>query len=272
MQKILISHESPISLLDKSRQYNDFDYLLCHLYFQEPRYKDYFINARKVYNREVFADTSIFELGKAFDSGKYATMLSEVRPSAYIVPDILEDSQGTIDNYKKFVDVWKHVTDELDGQKVGAVQGKAWSEILKCYQFMSDNADVIAISFDFSYYQITGEGETWEQKMVTGRQRLIEQLIDRGVWNWKKPHHLLGAALPQEFAYYRNNNIYSIRSLDTSNPVVHGLNNIQYNSTFGLKSKLRGTLLADLINAIPTKEQEEIIDYNISQFRKIVNG
>ena len=107
--------------------------------------------------------------------------------------------------------------------------------------------------------------------MCDGRPRLIEQLIEDGLWNWNKPHHLLGCALPQEFSYYVRNNIHNIRSIDTSNPVVHGLFNIKYNSTFGLKNKVKQKL-ADLIAAVPTSDQREIINYNIGQFRNIVAG
>ena len=71
---------------------------------------------------------------------------------------------------------------------------------------MSDNADYIAISFDFSYYQTTGAGNTKFERYVDGRQQLIKNLIDRGIWNWNKPHHLLGTSLPQEFKYYVQNN------------------------------------------------------------------
>ena len=38
--------------------------------------------------------------------------------------------------------------------------------------------------------------------------KVIKHLIDEGVWNWNKPHHLLGCSLAREFRYYIDNNIY----------------------------------------------------------------
>ena len=39
--------------------------------------------------------------------------------------------------------------------------------------------------------------------------------------------HLLGCALPQEFGYYSD--FPFIESIDTSNPIIHGLEWIKYN-------------------------------------------
>ena len=39
--------------------------------------------------REVLLDNSIFELGEAFDSDKFAKYVEELKPSYYIVPDVL---------------------------------------------------------------------------------------------------------------------------------------------------------------------------------------
>ena len=66
-----------------------------------------------------------------------------------------------------------------------------------------------------------------------------------------------------------NNNVYNIRSLDTSNPVVAGLLGYQYNGDFGLNHK-PSQLLADLIHADPNDDAKEVIRYNTSQFKKII--
>ena len=41
-----VSHESPISILEYSKNYNDFDYALVHLFEQYPEYYNYFKSAR----------------------------------------------------------------------------------------------------------------------------------------------------------------------------------------------------------------------------------
>ena len=38
---------------------------------------------------------------------------------------------------------------------------------------------------------------------MKGRRRLIKMLIDDGIWDHSKPHHLLGCSLAQEFKDYK---------------------------------------------------------------------
>ena len=264
-----VSHESPISLLDFSREYNDFDYCLVHLLDQYPLYNDFFKSARSTYDREVLLDNSIFELGKAFDSREFWTKAKEIKPNMFIVPDVLEDMQGTVQSYKEFLLYTQDIKEHFHTKAIGAVQGKTWYELKECYKFMSDNADMIAISFDFSYYQITGEGKSHLEKWYTGRQRFIEDLINNGIWNWNKPHHLLGCSLAKEFRFYVDRNIYNIVSCDTSNPVVAAIHGLKYDADYGLDNK-PSTKLADLITHNFTDDQLELVKYNTTMFKKII--
>jgi len=265
-----VSHESPISILDSSKRYNDFDYALVHLFEQYPAYYNYFKAARYVHDREVLLDNSIFELGKSFDSAKFLQAAIDLQPNMFIVPDVLEDSASTIDSFK----MWQNgnisaVKDVCLTKSIGAVQGKNWHELKECYKFMSDNADMIAISFDFSYYQIAGEGHNPLERWCTGRQRFIADLINTGTWNWNKPHHLLGCSLAKEFRYYVDRNISNIVSCDTSNPVVAAIHGLKYDADYGLDNK-PSTKLADLIEHVFTQDQLDLLEYNTAMFKRIV--
>ena len=263
--KVRVSHESPLCLLEESRVYNDYDYALVHLFEQEPAYYAFF-KASVTMNREVLLDNSIFELGKAFDSKAYVDWICNLNPTYYIVPDVLENHQETVDSFMDFTDAYSGVP----GLRIGAVQGKTYQELVDCYKFMADCADYIAMSFDFSYYQTTGRGNTPLERMMTGRQRLIADLIDDGIWCWDKPMHLLGCSLPQEFKYYTNNNIYNIRSVDTSNPIMAGIKRLKYAGNLGLTSKPQG-LLANHLNVQLDPDQQSLINYNIKSFRSIID-
>jgi len=212
--KILISHESPISILTESLQYNDYDYCLVHLLEQKPEYADFFKRSKSL-NREILLDNSIFELGTSFEPSKFAKYVELLQPNWYIVPDVLEDGYATIESFNKFTSTYKN----LPGLKIGAVQGKCYDELVDCYKYMSQNADYIAISFDFSYYV--------------------------------------------------NNNIYNIRSIDTSNPVVAGIKGMRYNGDLGLNDK-PSVKLADSIDHEVTTDELEIINYNTRQFKNIL--
>lgn len=259
---MLVSHESPISILDKSRNYNDYCYALVHLFETQPSYYQFFKDSIKL-GREVLLDNSIFELGESFDSDKFAKYVKELQPSYYIVPDVLEDGYQTIQNFVEFTGKYN----DLPGLKIGAVQGKTYDEIVDCYKFMSDNADYIAISFDFSYYIVTGIGKTKLERWCDGRRRLIEHLKRDGIWNYQKPHHLLGCSLAKEFKNYRNDT--SIRSCDTSNPVVAGIKGLRYYGDLGLQDK-PSIKLADLIDHEVTDTELENIQYNVDSFKEII--
>jgi len=264
-----VSHETPISLLDYSRNYNDFDYCLVHLLDQHDEYRNFYKNSRSVYNREILLDNSIFELGKAFDKREFWVKVKELQPNMYIVPDVLEDYYGTVESYKNFQDYSADIKDTFSTKSIGAVQGKNWQELRECYKFMSDHADMIAISFDFSYYQITGQGWHHLERWCSGRQRFISDLINNGVWRWDKPHHLLGCSLAKEFRFYVDRNIHNIVSCDTSNPIVAAIHGLKYDADYGLSNK-PSTKLADLITHNFTEDQLELVKYNTNMFKKII--
>ena len=264
--KIEVSHESPISCLNRSLEYNDYGYALVHLFETQPNYFKFFKKLTYT-NTPVLLDNSIFELGESFDSVKYMHWIRELNPTYYIVPDVLEDSAGTIDKWKDFNST--SITDFTGPGQIGVVQGKTWTELVDCYKFMSEHADYIAISFDYSYYQTTGLGKTKLERYCNGRQRFIHQLIDEGIWNWNKPHHLLGCSLAREFRFYVDKNITNIKSCDTSNPVVAAIHGLAYRDDLGLDEKPK-TLLADLIDLDLNSTQLELLEYNTKMFKKII--
>jgi len=269
--KIEVSHESPISMLEHSLTYNDYAYALVHLFETHERYYNFFKNVRDCSDIPVLLDNSIFELKKSFDPKRYAEWIDKLKPNYYIVPDVLEDCIGTTDQW---IDWCSNYNERSDALKIGVVQGKDWNDLVECYRFMRDNADYIAISFDYEYFQHTGycadsNADSRLVRMKTGRIRFIHQLIDEGIWCWNKPHHLLGCSLASEFRWYVDNNVYNIKSCDTSNPVVAAIKGYRYNDEMGLQHK-PSTLLADLIDHVMSDDQIEDLDYNTKMFKKIL--
>lgn len=262
---IEVSHESPISILNASVDYNDYDYALVHLFEEHEKYYDFFVDSVKS-KRTVYLDNSIFELGESFDTSRYVGWIEKLRPTLYIVPDTLEDGLSTMSKFDEWIS--DEHTNKLPGVKMGVVQGSTWNEIVDCYEYMSTHADMIAISFDYSYYQITGTGDTQLLRYCTGRQKLIDDLKRYSIWNHNKPHHLLGCSLAREFRHYVDDK--SIVSIDTSNPVVAAIKHQKYMINVGLNDKPK-TLLADLINHDMTSEQLDLLIYNANQFKKIIN-
>ena len=261
---IKIAHEAPIDIFDEVQRFTDYDYALVHLLEQNSRYRDTFERAVKK-GREVILDNSIFELEEAFDADKFAGWVEKLRPTWYIVPDALENVKKTMSQMAE----WNMNYKDLPGKKIGVVQGKTYEEIKACYTFMDEIAkvDMIAISFDYSYYTESAPHPNKYVSWMLGRVKLLGDLLKDGVINKDKPHHLLGCGLPQEFEMYQNMSF--IDSVDTSNPVVHGIMDIRYEPE-GLENK-ESVKLFTLIEE-DVLERLDVIKYNIKKFREFCNG
>ena len=263
---IKIAHESPKSIFNEVQKYTDYDYALVHLLEEDDEYFTQFESAIRQ-GREVILDNSIFELEEAFDAIKFDKWVNRMKPAWYIVPDALEDATKTCDQMED----WNNKGLGYEGSgKIGVVHGKTYDEIVDCYNYMnkSANVDMIAISFDYSYYTTSVPHSNKYVSWMLGRVKLLGDLLRDGVINVNKPHHLLGCGLPQEFSFYKNSDYDWIYSLDTSNPVVHGIKGISY-GTDGLWSKERQKL-HELINS--DIEDTNLILNNIQKFKWLTNG
>lgn len=255
---IKIAHESPKSIFKTIQSLTDYDYALVHLFEEDKEYLNLFKEAKKE-GREIILDNSIFELEEAFDAERFAYWIKELEPTWYIVPDALEDAMKTVSQMRE----WNKKYSDLPGKKIGVVQGKTYAEIKECYEYMDKiaNVDMIAISFDYSYYRESVPHPNKYVSWMLGRVKLLGDLLRDGIINEKKPHHLLGCGLPQEFAFYKD---YEwIYSLDTSNPVVHGIKGVPYTEQ-GLWDK-ESQKLFELINFVPEKTDEII--KNVVKFK-----
>ena len=264
-----IAHESPKSIFKEVQKFTDYDYALVHLFEEDKEYIKLFKEAIRK-GREVILDNSIFELEEAFDADKFAGWVKKINPTWYIVPDTLEDAASTCTQ----MELWnRYHAKNVPGKKIGVVQGKTYKDIVQCYEFMKDpymGVDMIAISFDYSYYQKTVPHPNKYVSWMLGRVKLLGDLVKDGIIDTSKPHHLLGCGLPQEFSFYKNSDYDWLYSLDTSNPVVHALKGIDYKCQ-GLWSK-ESQKLFELINEEVTDEQVSNIRTNIQKFRWYTNG
>jgi hypothetical protein len=266
---IKIAHESPKGIFNTVQKFTDYDYALVHLFEEDKEYLQQFKDAL-ANGREVILDNSIFELEEAFDADRFAYWIKELKPTWYIVPDALEQCHKTCDQMHKFFE--KYPKDTLPGKSIGVVQGKMYETIASCYEYMDKHApvDMIAISFDYSYYTESCPHPNKYVSWMLGRVKLLGDLVKNGVINKDKPHHLLGCGLPQEFQFYKESNYDWLYSLDTSNPVVHGIKEIEYKDQ-GLWDK-ESQKLFELINYEVSHIQKAYIKLNMQKFRWFTNG
>jgi nitrate reductase NapAB chaperone NapD len=260
---IKIAHESPKTCFDTVQSMTDYDYALVHLLEEDPEYLELFLDA-KAEGREIILDNSIFELEEAFDAERFAHWVKELQPDWYIVPDALENTTKTIHQ----MDEWLvSYGGKLPGKMIGVVQGKTYSEIIECYEYMNAvNVDMIAISFDYSYYEEKFPHPNKYVSWMLGRVQLLGRMLKDGVINTDMPHHLLGCGLYWEGEFYRNAGWEWIYSMDTSNPVVFGAKGIDYEDD--LTWDKPSQKLFTMINSDVSEEQLELIKSNISTFRR----
>lgn len=271
----LIAHESPVSFFEFVQDRTSYDYCLAHLYDENEEYRTKFLQARDK-GRTIILDTSVFELGYAFDEEKYLKIIDELKPTWYILPDVLEDANLTCSHARK----WNlmYIPHIKESRPIAVVQGKSYSEIRGCYEYLDKDLDIdkLAISFDYSYYGQTVKHANKYVSWMLGRVQLLGQLLDEGVINKNKPHHLLGVALPAEGKFYGGPTYDWIESVDTSNPIVHGLKGVMYQPGVGLYTK-DSEKLFHMINYKSKdedmeREQKQLLHYNIQQFYEYWNS
>jgi len=262
---VKISHELPINMLNKSYDINDYEYCLPHLLDQNEEYKNHFYKAKKD-GRYIIMDNSLHELGEAYDTDRLLYWIEELEPNEFIVPDVWQDQTATLVNAKYWMNGYKLPKNTI---KVAVVQAKNYSEAVSCYNILSTHHGYKKIAFSYGadwYADEFPHPNPLVGKMM-GRIMTISKMYKSKVISKSDRVHLLGCALPQEFRYYKD--FPFIESIDTSNPIIHGLEGIKYSSN-GLFTKSNTKI--DKIGNIPlTRETLYNINHNLTQFKKYLN-
>jgi len=293
-----IFHEMPLQMLEDGHEerLTSGHYGLVHLYEDDQVGPQYFQHGVQVLKsgRPFILDNSVFELEKAFDPVEFVTWILKLHKAShtdgdnfrYIIPDVLDDADRTIEQALDFISKYSK---DLPGEPMVVVQGNTSSDLIECYQtFRREGLQRIAISFNCKGYESDLASKSshlsYRYHLDSPHSHLTDWAIGRInfinlVENYEMSKsivdpapklHLLGASLPQEFKAYRD--MFIVESVDTSNPIVHGLKGQMY-SREGLDDKL-SIKLVDLFNM---KEDEidkhlAIIYYNVARFEGFVNG
>lgn len=264
LNKILVSHEVPVDFLYESRQFNDYDYVLPHLLDKDTQYKEYFLNSKRV-GRYIIMDNSLHELGSAYDSERLIYWINKLEPNEFIVPDVWEQHIPTLENAKEWKKLQENKTISPDTTLVAVAQGKTYSDILTCVDELIHNYGYkkVALSYGASAYnEIFPHPNPYIGKML-GRIYTVSKLAEKE-WMRETKLHLLGCTLPQEFSYYNDPKFSFIESLDTSNPIIHGIMGIEYKD-YGLNKKL-----SMKIDTIQETKNKNIVYTNVDKFKKLL--
>ena len=257
-----VSHELPINMLDKSFEINDYEYCLPHLLDQNETYRKHFEDAKES-GSYIIMDNSLHELGEAYDSKRLLHWINHLEPNEFIVPDVWQDKTATLVNAKK----WQSIELPENTTKVAVVQAQSYHEAFECYNILKmQGYQKIAFSYGADWYAEEFPHPNPLVGKMMGRIMTISKMYKAGLIKDKDRVHLLGCALPQEFSYYPD--FPFIESIDTSNPIIHGLKGKQYKS-FGLLEKESTKI--DQIGLVHL-DQEVLYDinYNLNQFKRLI--
>ena len=257
-----VSHELPTNMLDQSYEINDYEYCLPHLLDQNETYKNHFYQAKKD-GRYIIMDNSLHELGEAYDTSRLLHWVEHLEPNEFIVPDVWQDRTATLVNAKSWMNNYELPENTT---KVAVVQANDYFEAADCYTILKmQGYNKIAFSYGADWYADEFPHPNPLVGKMMGRIMTISKMYKNGLISDGDRVHLLGCALPQEFSYYPD--FPFIESIDTSNPIIHGLKRKQYNS-IGLLEK--ESVKIDQIGIVPL-EQETLYDinHNIHKFKTL---
>ena len=263
---IKVSHEAPIPYMNQVRELIDYDYCLPHLLDESKDYKKYFEESKEM-GRYIIMDNSLHELGEPYELGRLWYWLNYFKPNEFIVPDYWQDKTATLVSAKS----WISRNYPENTIPVAVVQANSKIEARQCYRILKmQGYQKIAFSYGADWYY--GEGlktipdKFKENKYVTkahGRYNVIEEFYKDGLINKSDRVHLLGCNIPQEFSWYKD--MPFIQTIDTSNPVIHGLSGIKYND-WGLDDKV--STKVDKFEG--NSENWKTALYNIKKFKEFL--
>jgi hypothetical protein len=255
-----VSHEVPIPYLNKSLEFNDYDYCLPHLLDESKEYEEYFRNAKEN-SRYIIMDNSLHELGKPYDSDRLWYWMNQLEPDEFIVPDYWQDKNKTLVSSKEWItkEYPKNTT------PVAVVQSNNKEDAYECYHILKDQGyKKIAFSYGADWYLTHGSGPNKFIRKALGRHNVIKEFYEKGLIKKTDKIHLLGCNVPQEFEWY--NDMPFIETIDTSNPIIHGLAGVKYES-FGLTKKL----LYKVDKFEGNEKNWDIVLFNVNKFKEFLH-
>lgn len=254
-----ISHEVPLELLEWSKTVNDYEYVLPYFYKRYPEYKEFYLQCKKE-GRFSILDNGLFE-GETYTNDELIKFIKELTPDIFIVPDEWDDYMKTHDHAKRWAEYGKFNTNV---NLMVVLQGETYEEIRRLYKWCYNlGYRYFALNHSSTAYNKLFPHKNFLVSKMMGRIQTVHQMAE--VFHDDVYVHLLGASLPQEFMYYEGYDF--IKSIDTSNPILHGAKGEYYNK-FGMTSKPK-----EKMEVFFDKEVMTNIDYikdNVYYFRRMI--
>lgn len=253
----LISHEYPLALMDNNA--NDYLYVLLHKYLEDEEYRKKAIAYRER-GGLVYLDNSCYELGESLDNDVLYQTFRELNSQIVILPDVLGNKNDTIRRTTEFLRKYPQYKQNY----MVVAQGATAEELIECYFMFSLIPDcMIGIPFVYSWLPKQPDIQ------ARGRIELLRKMVDEKIIDTSKRHHLLGTWQVNEFLNYKSYDwIYSI---DTSNPIMAAIDQLEYITGYGIDEKPKATFDSSYL-LTESDINMNLLYNNVYKFRSIVNG
>jgi hypothetical protein len=252
-----LAFEVPTKHLATLGQHNDYNFTLAHL-VKDPTYLAHYQKS----NKYTITDNSAFELNTPLSAEEVVSAAQLLDADEIVAPDAFGSAMKTIKATNDFIDYLK-TSGNLGKYKVmGVVQGANVPDWVNCLVHMRDNKHIDVIGFSYVGCK------SFNKDLANARIQAVHLATHSSTGNLKKPIHLLGMGNnPIELKLQKN--IPTVRSCDTSLPIVQGLSNNKLHATSGLI----GPKLARPDNYFDVdinREQMDAIVHNISTMKEWV--
>lgn len=226
---MLFAAEMPLSwMLKYHDEFNDYLYVLLHLFVSNEEYKKFCLEYRKRPNSFILLDNSAYEMGEAMDNKLLFDVVEQLQPDYVMLPDKINDQEFTLDKSIQFVDTYELIMPSRT-KFMGIIQGKTDEEMMMCHdRFMAINVRDIGIPFIFY--------DTPKESLLQAWRRMEFLKRHARVLSGNNYTHLLGTWCVGEFVNYKLRGYNWINSFDTSNPIMAALEGTSY-GLFGTPNK-----------------------------------
>jgi hypothetical protein len=226
-------------------------------------YRNFFLQCKED-GVEIYLDNSLHELGESVGDELLIKWLNILEPSTFFIPDVWEDMTASVVNARR----WSTIKVPEKTTKCAVVQAKSLHEAYLCVQTYKDlGYKKIAFSYGAQYYHDLTPHPDKDFGKAIGRYMVLSQMYEDKLLSPTDRIHLLGTASPIEFGLYKN--IKCIESIDTSNPIMAGIEKRLYNN-LGISPKPVANM-NKYQDVSKDSIETELIEYNVRKFREI-NG
>jgi len=269
-------------MMHRNLSLNDYDFVLFHLYISNKQYHDYYLNIQmekrqgKHKDRIMIFDNSAYEFfvkGQKLDLGKFREAILELCPDYYILPDVLQDKDKTLEGVGKFLT--NYASPHWYSKPLAVAQGKTSEELVECFQqYMEMNIAYVGVPFHLEFYKdmhIQDDilAEFGIEYADTDFQYSEDYKYATGRVQWVRNHehllkmfekvHMLGSHCPLEKVFYKD-----YFSMDTAYPVKLGYDH----RVLGTEDSKPLSIIDDFLEDDLSPVQERYIEENINIFRK----